>query len=426
MKNLKLIGPITQVLTMERLPLKGALKDEQLEILENAGILIEGEKILEVGSWQRLKKEFPQAELFELEGNFVAMPGLIDCHTHSCFGGSRAGDFAMRNAGKTYLEIAQAGGGIWDTVTQTRKLRLEELAEKTVINSNRHLSDGVTTIEVKSGYGLSVEEELKMLRAIQLANQSTPTDLISTCLAAHMKPRDYEGTNSEYLQHLSSELFPILKTEKLTKRIDAFVEKSAFSPEEIGPYFKKAKEMGFDITVHADQFTTGGSKVAVEFGALSADHLEASTASEIALLATSNTISVALPGASIGLGCAFTPARKILDQGGALAIASDWNPGSAPMGDLLAQASILATFEKLNTAEVLSGITFRAAAALRLSDRGRISSGKLADFILFPTSDYREILYNQGKMKPKMVWKIGSLEVGGWRLGGLELGKFGS
>ncbi|SDA83628.1 imidazolonepropionase [Algoriphagus alkaliphilus] len=414
----KLIGPITQVLTMERLPLKGALKDEQLEILENAGILIEGEKILEVGSWQSLKKEFPQAELFELEGNFVAMPGLIDCHTHSCFGGSRAGDFAMRNAGKTYLEIAQAGGGIWDTVTQTRKLRLEELAEKTVLNANRHLSDGVTTIEVKSGYGLSVEEELKMLRAIQLANQSTPADLISTCLAAHMKPRDYEGTNSEYLQHISSELFPILKTEKLTNRIDAFVEKSAFSPEEIAPYFKKAREMGFDLTVHADQFTTGGSKVAVEFGALSADHLEASTASEIWLLTTSNTISVALPGASIGLGCTFTPARKLLDQGGALAIASDWNPGSAPMGDLLAQASILATFEKLSAAEVLAGITFRAAAALGLEDRGKLKAGLLADFVLFPTADYREILYHQGKMKPEMVWKIGSLE--GGKLGGRE------
>lgn len=414
----KLIGPITQVLTMERLPLKGALKDEQLETLENAGILIEGEKILEVGSWQSLKKEFPQAELFELEGNFVAMPGLIDCHTHSCFGGSRAGDFAMRNAGKTYLEIAQAGGGIWDTVTQTRKLRLEELAEKTVLNANRHLSDGVTTIEVKSGYGLSVEEELKMLRAIQLANQSTPADLISTCLAAHMKPRDYEGTNSEYLQHISSELFPILKTEKLTNRIDAFVEKSAFSPEEIATYFKKAKEMGFDLTVHADQFTTGGSKVAVEFGALSADHLEASTASEIELLTTSNTISVALPGASIGLGCTFTPARKLLDQGGALAIASDWNPGSAPMGDLLAQASILATFEKLSAAEVLAGITFRAAAALGLEDRGKLKAGLLADFVLFPTADYREILYHQGKMKPEMVWKIGSLE--GGKLGGRE------
>jgi imidazolonepropionase len=422
----KLIGPITQVLTMERLPLKGALKDEQLEIMENAGILIEGKKILEVGSWQRLKKEFPQAELFELEGNFVAMPGLIDCHTHSCFGGSRAGDFAMRNAGKTYLEIAQAGGGIWDTVTQTRKLSLEDLAQITSKHANRHLSEGVTTIEVKSGYGLSLEEELKMLRAIQLANRSTPADLISTCLAAHIKPRDFEGTNSEYLEHISSELFPILKKEKLTNRIDAFVEKSAFSPEEISPYFRKAKKMGFDLTVHADQFTTGGSEVAVNFGAKSADHLEASGDKEIKLLAKSDTIAVALPGASIGLGCAFTPARKFLDQGGALAIASDWNPGSAPMGDLIAQASILATFEKLSTSEILSGITFRAAAALGLNDRGKLKAGMLADFVLYSTSDYREILYHQGKMKPEMVWKIGSLEVGGWRLGGLEVGKFGS
>jgi imidazolonepropionase len=412
MINLILIGPITQLLTLDKLPMKGALKDEQLEIIHLAGILIVGDKILKVGSWQRLRKEFPQAGLFELEGDFVAMPGLIDCHTHSCFGGSRSGDFAMRNAGKTYLEIAQAGGGIWDTVSQTRKLSLEDLAQITSKHANRHLSEGVTTIEVKSGYGLSLEEELKMLRAIKLADQSTPADLISTCLAAHMKPRDYEGTNSEYLEHITSALFPILKKEKLTNRIDAFVEKSAFSPEEITRYFQKAKEMGFDLTVHADQFTTGGSQVALEFGALSADHLEASTAREIELLAKSNTIAVALPGASIGLGCAFSPARQLLDQGGALAIASDWNPGSAPMGDLLAQASILATFEKLSTAEVLSGITFRAAAALAINDRGRLAAGLLADFILFPTSDYREILYHQGKMKPEMVWKLGSLEVG--------------
>lgn len=412
MRNLKLIGPITQVLTMERLPLKGALKDDQLEIMEHAGILIEGEKILMVGSWHRLKKEFPQADIFELEGDFVALPGFIDCHTHSCFGGSRAGDFAMRNAGKTYLEIAQAGGGIWDTVTQTRKLSLEELSKITSKHANRHLSEGVTTIEVKSGYGLSLEEELKMLRAIRLADQSTPADLISTCLAAHIKPLDFEGANSEYLEHIATELFPILKKEKLTKRIDAFVENSAFSPEEISPYFQKAKEMGFELTVHADQFTTGGSKVAVKFGALSADHLEASTTSEIELLATSNTIAVALPGASIGLGCAFTPARKLLDKGGALAIASDWNPGSAPMGDLLAQASILATFEKLRTAEILAGISFRAAAALGLEDRGKLKAALLADFVLYPTSDYREILYHQGKMKPEMVWKNGSLEVG--------------
>ncbi len=332
MKKLKLIGPITQALTMDHLPLKGALKDDQLEIIEQAGILIEGEKIFLVGRWEKLCRDFPEAEIHELIGNFVVLPGMVDCHTHICFGGSRAKDFAMRNAGKTYLEIAQAGGGIWDTVTQTRKLSQTDLAQITAKNANRHLSEGVTTIEVKSGYGLSIEEELKMLRAILEANQSAQADLIPTCLAAHMKPQDFVGSNSEYLGLIFNELFPILKKEKLTHRIDAFVEKSAFSPEEIKPYFQKVKEMGFEVTVHADQFTVGGSKVAVQFGALSADHLEASGDSEIQLLAKSNTISVALPGASLGLGCAFTPARKILAQGGALAIASDWNPGSAPMG----------------------------------------------------------------------------------------------
>lgn len=411
MKKLKLIGPITQVLTLDHLPLKGALKDDQLEIIEQAGILMEVEKILHVGKWESLYKAFPEAEIFELKGDFVVLPGMVDCHTHICFGGSRARDFAMRNAGKTYLEIAQAGGGIWDTVTQTRKLSQNDLAQLTANHANRHLSDGITTIEVKSGYGLSVEEELKMLRAIQEAKQSTRADLISTCLAAHMKPRDFSGSNSEYLELMSKELFPILKKEELTHRIDAFVEKSAFSPEEIKPYFQKAKELDFDLTVHADQFSVGGSKVAVEFEARSADHLEASGDAEVQFLAQSNTIAVALPGASIGLGCGFTLARKLLDQGAALAIASDWNPGSAPMGDLLTQASILATFEKLSTSEVLAGVTFRAAAALGLNDRGKLTEGQLADFILFPTADYREILYHQGKMKPVEVWKKGSKEV---------------
>lgn len=406
---MKLIGPITQVLTLDKLPLKAALKDEQLEILGNAGILIEGEKIFEIGDFETLKTKAKRlgTELIELKGDHVAVPGFVDCHTHICFGGSRARDFAMRNSGKTYLEIAEAGGGIWDTVTQSRNLSLEELAEKTSKNANRHLSEGVTTIEVKSGYGLSIEEELKMLRAIQKAKVSTSADLIPTCLAAHMKPRDFADSNNEYLAKISEQLFPILKAEKLSNRIDAFVEKSSFSTEEIKPYFQKAKDLGFDITVHADQFSPGGSEVAILFGAKSADHLEASTEKEIRELAKSGVIAVALPGASLGLGCAFTPARKILDQGGALAIASDWNPGSAPMGDLLTQASILATFEKLSTAEVFAGITFRAAAALGLEDRGRLKAGLLADFCLFPTSNYQEILYQQGAMKPVQVWKKG-------------------
>jgi imidazolonepropionase len=313
----------------------------------------------------------------------------------------------MRNSGNTYLEIAKAGGGIWDTVTQTRKATKTELVKGTIKRANRHLKNGVTTLEVKSGYGLSVAEELKMLYAVKEADEAIPADLITTCLAAHILPKDYRGSAENYLEEISNELFPKLKSENLTNRIDAFIEDSAFSAQQIAPYFKKAKEMGFDITVHADQFSTGGSTVAVDFSAVSADHLEVSTDEEIELLAKSTVIAMALPGASIGLGCAFTPARKLLDAGGSLAIASDHNPGSAPMGDLLTQAAILGAFEKLSNAEVLAGITVRAAAALKLEDRGKLEKGKLADFSLFHTGNYQEILYNQGNLKPCVVFKRG-------------------
>ncbi len=404
---MKLIGPFKQLIPMTGLSLKGALSDDQLLVLHDVGILIEGENIKSIGKFDALKIAFIEAELHELKGDHTCLPGFIDSHTHICFGGSRANDYAMRNAGKTYLEIAKAGGGIWDTVTQTRKASQEQLVKKTSKLANRHLKNGTTTIEVKSGYGLSVNEELKMLRAIQEADEITAVDLISTCLAAHMLPKDFDGSAKAYLEEISSTLFPILKEEKLTNRIDAFIEESAFSADQITPYFQKAKAMGFDITVHADQFSTSGSKVAVDFKALSADHLEASTENEIKLLAKSNTIATALPGASLGLGCNFTPARKILDAGGALAIASDHNPGSAPMGDLLTQASVLGAFEKLSNAEILAGITVRGAAALHLKDRGRLETGCLADFILFHTGDYKEILYNQGSFKPCVVYKKG-------------------
>ncbi|AZQ59263.1 imidazolonepropionase [Maribacter sp. MJ134] len=409
MKKLKLLGPIKQIVPMTGLSLKGALLDEQLLVLKDAGILLEEEKIKSVGNFDTLRTQYKEAELHELKGDHTCLPGFIDAHTHICFGGSRANDYAMRNAGKTYLEIAKAGGGIWDTVMQTRKATKETLVKSTKKRANRHLKNGVTTIEVKSGYGLSVAEEIKMLRAIQEANETIASDLIATCLAAHMVPKDYKGSAEAYLKEISTELFPILKAKKLTNRIDAFIEESAFSAAQITAYFEKARQMGFDITVHADQFSTGGSKVAIDFEALSADHLEASTNTEIGQLSNSNVIATALPGASIGLGCAFTPARKILDAGGALAIASDHNPGSAPMGDLLTQAAILGTFEKLSNAEVLAGITFRAAAALKLEDRGRLEEGLLADFSLFHTGNYQEILYNQGNLKPCMVWKKGIL-----------------
>ncbi len=409
MNTKKLIGPFKQVIPMSGLSLKGAISDDQLMIIKDAGIIVADGKIQDIGDFETLVKNSEGIEIHELKGNHTCLPGLVDAHTHICFGGTRANDYAMRNAGKSYLEIAKAGGGIWDTVTQTRKASSEELVKRTTKLANRHLKNGVTTIEVKSGYGLSVAEELKMLRAIQETNKNVSADLIATCLAAHMLPKDYSGSQSDYLAEISEQLFPILKEEKLTNRIDAFIEESAFSAEQITPYFEKAKAMGFDITVHADQFSTSGSKVAIDFEAISADHLEASTQMEVELLAKSNVIATALPGASIGLGCDFTPARNILDAGGALAIASDHNPGSAPMGDLLTQAAILGTFEKLSNAEVLAGITFRAAAALNLNDRGQLAEGYTGDFIGFHTDNYQEILYNQGNFKPCMVWKNGEL-----------------
>ena len=408
---MKLIGPFKQIIPMTGLSLKGAISDNQLKIINDGGILIEGEKIHAIGEFAKMSAAAKSnaIEIHQLSGDHTCLPGFVDAHTHICFGGSRAHDYAMRNAGKTYLEIAKAGGGIWDTVTQTRKATKGELVKGIVKRAKRHLANGVTTLEVKSGYGLSISEELKMLYAIKEADETLASDLVATCLAAHMFPKDYNGNPGEYLEEIATNLLPILKKENLANRIDAFIEEGAFTPEVIEPYFNKAQELGFDITVHADQFSTGGSEVAIKHNAISADHLEASTEKEILLLAKSNVIAVALPGASLGLGCAFTPARKILDAGGALAIASDHNPGSAPMGDLLTQAAILGAFQKLSNAEVLAGITFRAAAALKLSDRGQLGEGFLADMSIFHTNDYNEILYNQGNFKPCMVWKKGVL-----------------
>lgn len=408
-ENGKLIGPFKQVLTMQHLPLKGALKDEQLEIIEQAGIYIVDGKIKVVGDFEGLKAALPDdIEIVELKGDFVALPGYIDCHTHIAFGGNRANDFAMRNAGSSYLEIAEAGGGIWSTVKHTRECSQDELKFLTLKRADNLLRQGITTVEVKSGYGLNVEEELKTLRAIKEANQASFVDLISTCLAAHMHPKDYEGNAEDYLYEIGEKLFPLLRAEELTNRIDAFVEKSAFSAEQILPYYKKAKEMGFDLTVHADQFSTSGSKLAVELAAVSADHLEASTENEISLLAGSDVIPVALPAASLGIGCEFTPARKLLDAGASLAIATDWNPGSAPMGKLIESASILATMQKLSNAELFAGITFRAAKALNLQDRGRLMEGMLADLVIYDTDNYQNITYLQGGLQPKAVWKNGT------------------
>lgn len=405
-----LIGPFTQLLPMSGLPLKGSLRDTDLPVISKAGVLVEGGKVRKVGPYQVLREEATAlgATRTELGVPAVGIPGMIDAHTHSCFAGSRARDYALRNSGSSYLEIAAAGGGIRDTVRQTRKASEGALKKLLLERVAGFLQRGVTTLEVKSGYGLSPGEELKMLRAIRAAALETPADLVPTCLAAHTLPGDFQGSNTAYLDSIREGLFPALLREGLARRLDAFVEQSAFSPEEITPYLQAGKAMGFALTVHADQFSTGGSAVAIACGALSADHLEASGPAEIRALAESSVVATALPGASMGLGCGFTPARALLDAGACLAIASDFNPGSAPMGDLLTQAAVLGAFEKLSNAEVLAGITYRAAAALDLQDRGRLQEGMKADLAVFPTDHYNEILYHQGQLRPFQVWKNGS------------------
>lgn len=401
---MKLFGPFRQLLTLENLPLHGPLADEQLVVRENAGLMTHDGKVLKTGDFSDLKVEFPKAEVIETPGHQIAVPAYIDSHTHLCYSGNRANDFAMRNGGKSYLEIAEAGGGIWSSVQHTRAASEQELTTNLLKRIRTHIRQGITTIEIKSGYGLNDESELKMLHAIHSAAAQTPATLVPTLLAAHMKPKDFPGNASEYLSHLTENLLPIVKAESLAKRVDIFVEKSAFSVEEARPFLKKAVEMGFELTVHADQFTPGSSRLAVEMGARSADHLEATAPEDIEYLAKSETVATALPGASLGLGEPFAPARRLLDAGAVLAIASDFNPGSAPMGNLICQASVLAAYEKLTTAEVLAALTFRAAQALNLNDRGRLVAGQKADFLIYETDNFQDILYRQGMLNPSKIY----------------------
>lgn len=406
---MKLIGPFKQIITLAHLPLRGKLSDSQLEIIEDGGIIVENGKIIEVGNFDAIVSGAKQSiEIEKIQDTQIALPAFTDSHTHICFGGNRANDFAMRNAGKTYLEIAESGGGIWSSVQHTRNVSEEELLKTTLERINFLISLGITTIEIKSGYGLDLENELKMLRVIKKAQEKTKATLVPTCLSAHLKPKDFNGNNQEYLDFILNEILPKVKQENLAKRVDIFIEKSAFQPEESKVFLLKAKKMGFEITVHADQFTSGSSRIAVEVGAKSADHLEATIDKDLDFLAKSETVATALPGASLGLGENYTPARKILDRDGILAIASDWNPGSAPMGNLITQASILATYQKLSTAEVLAGITYRSAYALSLEDRGKLEKGKKADFVTFKTDNFQNVLYQQGSLKAGNVYIDGN------------------
>jgi len=400
-----LIGPFDQIITMRRISDYGPVRDDELEIIEKGGIIIEEQAIFETGHFDTLRKKHID-HIEEIDNHYVLLPGFIDPHTHICFAGSRASDYISRLAGNTYQEILKSGGGIFETVRNTRNASFQELFDLTEKRVREHCENGITTLEIKSGYGLSTESELKMLKVIHHLNEVVIPDLVPTCLAAHTISPDF-SSGDDYLKSIIDELLPLIRKDKLSARVDIFVEENAFQPQEALQYLSEAKKMDFSLTVHADQFTPGGSEVAARVKAVSADHLEMIRRKNIRMLVENDVVATVLPGASLGLGIPFAPARKILDSGACLAIASDWNPGSAPMGDLLTQAALLSVYQKLSFAETMAGITFRAAKALSMTDRGILDKGKLADFMAFNTSDYREILYHQGRLKPDLIWKNG-------------------
>ena len=390
---------------MVNLPERGAISDNSLEIIDDGGVVIEDGKIIEVGDFLSLSKN--DLDVREITYPCVLLPGFIDSHTHVCHYGNRSDEYAKRNSGISYQQILEEGGGIYNTMNSTSNSTDEQLTGDTLNRLKRHFQEGVLTCEVKSGYAPNLEDEVRMLRIINEIDSSNDIDLIPTCLAAHVTPKKYESSK-KYLDSIVNDLLPIIKEENLSNRVDIFIEEKAFSITEASNFLEKIKS-DFYITAHANQFTSGGLKVGVDNGAVSVDHLEVITDQEIDYLSKSDTTGVVLPGCSLGLGIPFAPARKLLDYNCKVSIASDWNPGSAPMGDLLMQASLLGSTEKLSNAEVLAGITCRAANALSLEDRGSLENGKIADMIGFKTNDFRDILYNQGKLKPSFICKRGKI-----------------
>lgn len=389
-----LIGPFHQLLTMDKLPVKGPLQDSQLEIFHDVWIRKEGELIADIGPLQDIKQANDYLE--ELPSPCTAIPGLIDAHTHICFAKDRSSDYALRASGKSYQEIAMGGGGILSTVKATREATKEELVKSLVERIHTHQREGVSTIEIKTGYGLSLHAEIKMLHAIHEAQELVDCTLIPTFLAAHTLPLEYTS-KQEYLDVITPLLSEIRSQ---CKRVDIFIDETAFSLEEARIYLQNAKDLGFDLTLHVDQFNSHDACLAAQLKAASADHLEKSTHEEWKLLKEASVSAVVLPGACMGLGLPYPDGRGMLDTGLSLCIASDWNPGSAPMGKLLLQAAVFGMFTKMTLSETFAAITVRAAHALRLTDRGILKKGMRADLAIYPCQNYQEILYHQGSMLP--------------------------
>ncbi len=386
-----------------------------LGIIRGAAVHLDGGDIAWCGRSGDLPdsvRRAPGIDVIDVDGRVVT-PGLIDCHTHLVFGGSREGEFAQRVAGATYQEIAAAGGGIVSTMRATRAASFEELVELGASRLATMLRFGVTTCEVKSGYGLSVEAELKMLRVIRALDGRQPVALVPTFLGAHALPPEFRRDREGYLGMVIREMIPAVVSEGLADFCDVFCEEGVFSVEESRRVLEAAKSAGLGIKVHADQLTPfGGARLAAELGAVSADHLEHAGDEALAALAAAGTVAVLLPGATFFLNQDFPNVRRFRDAGVSLAVSTDFNPGSSPGINLPLAGTMAAVRMGLPIEGVFAGMTVQAARAVGRQARvGTLSPGMAADLAVFDVADHRTILYRFGVNHCSMVIKDGRIVV---------------
>lgn len=346
----------------------------------------------------------------------VVLPGLVDPHTHVIFAGSREHELEMKIKGVPYLEILAAGGGILDTVRSTRAASREELVRVGKKYLYQMLAQGTTTAEAKSGYGLTVEDEVKMLEAVQELQDSHPMDLVPTFLGAHAIPDEYKDNPDGFVELVIEEMLPVIREKGLAEFCDVFCEQGVFSVEQSRRILVKAKEMGFKLKIHADEMIPlGGAELAAELEATSADHLMVVSDQGIKMLAAAPTVAVLLPATTFCvMGEGYAPARRMIEQGVAVALSSDFNPGSSPVNSLQIVMGIACRQLKMTPAEVISAVTINAAHAIgRAASVGSIEVGKKADMVIFDAKDYRYLMYRFGTNLVERVIKSGRLVIGG-------------
>ncbi len=381
----------------------------ELAAIENGAILISDGRIVTVGTEPKMEHHAREAQVIDAGGRLVA-PGFVDAHTHLVFAGNRADEFEKRCAGITYQEISAQGGGIRSTVRKTRAATEDQLLATASRHAQWFLQGGTTTIEAKSGYGLTVEDELKILRVIRQIGQATRLRTVPTFLGAHEIPEEYSGRADDYVQLVIEEMLPRVAAEKLAEFCDIFCEAKVFNLNQARRVFTAAKQHNLGLRMHADQFTTfGASDLAAELGAKTCDHLEQTPPQSMAALKQAGVQPVLLPGSVYAIGAQKYPAaRTMIEAGLAVVLATDFNPGSSPTTSMRTIMSLACTQMKMTPAEALTAATLNAAYSLNRGDEiGSLEPGKFADFAIHDAEDYRELSYFFGGHQAAMVFAGG-------------------